>query len=714
MKRSSLLAVAVMLVVVLPAGLRAAETQVWIHDGAADHATAETRGVVVRPEGVIALGPRAASTPAESLSVIWALQPLPDGSVAIAGDHGRIDRWTASGGIRPWVRLPVGQVLALAADGDGLVAGTAPEGRIYRVSARGDTALLAHTGERYVWGLASAGGGAWWVATGTRGRLLRVEKGSVRTVFDSEESHLVSLIADGKDGVFAGGDSRGRVYRVTGNGHVRTVFDAAEDEIRALALGADGALYAAALSGAAVALDREAEVDADEPTPAAAPVRAAISGGRAVVYRIVPDSLVSSVWTSPQPLVFALAAYRGALAEPGRDGILAATGNRAGLWLVRPGAGASQWLAMPQGQVTALAHDAKGQWFAATSNPGALWRLGPERADRGQLTSAVLDARRIAAFGRIGWQGSANGGKVTLETRSGNTDTPDTTWSGWVDVAAGGRMRSPAARYLQYRATLAGGDPRVDAVEAFYRERNLPPRVDEIVIAPQGTGFREGELQPRSEPVTQSLPGGQRVEYSFSMQPNRPLRGLPAFARGLRSLQWRGTDPNGDPLVFDIHARREDGADWTLLGEDYEANAFTWDTNSLPDGRYRVRIRASDANGNAVGEELTTEALTEPFTIDNTPPRVTGFAAEPGAGFVTLSGSGEDDGSVLWRIEVALDDGDWRTVSPEGGLSDDRRLSFRARLPDVTPGAHTVAVRFVDLAGNTAQRSIPVTVPARR
>lgn len=711
MKRWSLLA-AVAAVLVLPAGVRAAETQMWIHDAASDHANAEARGVVVRPDGVLGLGPRATTVAAESLSVIWALQPLPDGSVAIAGDGGRIHRWTASGGIRPWVRLPAGQVLSLAADGDGLVAGTAPNGLVYRVSAKGDTTLVARTGERYVWGLAAAGRGAWWAATGTRGRLLRIENGSARVVFDSEESHLVSLLADPRGGVFAGGDSRGRVYRVGADGRARTVFDAAEDEIRALAIGADGALYAAALSGSAVAIEREAEDEA-EAAPAA-PVRAAVSGGRAVLYRIVPDSVVASVWTAAQPLVFALGAYSGPLAEPGRDGILAATGNRAGVWLVRPGAGASQWLALPQGQVTALARDAKGEWLAATSNPGALVRLGPGLAERGQLTSTVLDARRIAGFGRIAWQGTAGGGSVGLETRSGNTDAPDTTWSGWEDAGPGGRVRSPAARYLQYRLTLAGGAPRVDAIEAFYRERNLPPRLDEVVIAPQGTGFREGELQPRSEPVTQTLPGGQRVEYSFSVQANRPLRGLPAFARGLRTLQWRGADPNGDPLVFDVHARREDGADWILLGENYEATSFTWDTNSLPDGRWRVRVRASDRNGNAVGEELAAEAFTEPFTIDNTPPRVTAFAADPGPGSVTLSGSGEDDTSVLWRIEVALDDGEWRPVTPEGGLSDDRRLSFRVRLPDVAPGAHTVAVRVVDLAGNTAQRSIPVAVPAKR
>ena len=81
---------------------------------------------------------------------------------------------------------------------------------------------------------------------------------------------------------------------------------------------------------------------------------------------------------------------------------------------------------------------------------------------------------------------------------------------------------------------------------------------------------------------------------------------------------------------------------------------------------------------------------------------------------MTIDGRAEDDTSPLSRIEVAIDDQDWRTVTPEGGLADDRSLSFRARVPKVESGDHTVSVRAVDLSGNTATRAIRVTVPAGR
>jgi hypothetical protein len=351
---------------------------------------------------------------------------------------------------------------------------------------------------------------------------------------------------------------------------------------------------------------------------------------------------------------------------------------------------------MPQGQVTALAVGAGGRVFAATSNPGALWLLGPQRAARGELMSQALDAKRMARFGRVLWRGRTGGGHIELRTRSGNTDPPDTTWSEWTGGGTGpegARSESPSARYLQLKLTLAGGDPEVQSLEAAWREVNLPPRVEDVVVAPQGQAFREGEMQPRSEPVTQVLPGGQKVEYSIpSGTTPRALRDLPAWARGLRTVQWRSSDPNGDPLRYRVEMKSEDGGGWIKVADDLEVPSVTWDTNPLPDGRYRVRVIATDAPGNAVGE----------------------FTAHAGGGGIELTGRGSDARSNLTRIEVALDEDDWRPVTPEGGLTDAREMSFHALLAPAAPGEHTVSARVVDAAGNTATRALRVTVPAGR
>lgn len=673
----------------------ATETQWWSFDAPGDYAKAEARGVVVRADGTLEAGPAAQSFADDSLRAAWAIAVLADGSVAIAGDRGRIDRWTASGGVKPWVRLGKGQVLCLARDGEGLLAGTGPNGLVYRIGAKGDTTRVASTGERYVWALAPAGGGAWWAATGTRGKLVRIAGGAVKTVFDSEESNLTCLAADGRGGVYAGGDSQGRVYHVAAGGDASTLYDAAEDEIRALAVGPDGALWAAALSLSAVNTD-----DGDEDARPA-PARGPVSGGRATVYRIVADSSTVAWWVSPQPLVHAL------VATPA--GPVAATGNRAGLFRVERVNGATQLLAPAQAQVTALATAADGVLFAATSNPVVLWKLGPGTARDGELLAAPLDARRFARFGRLRWHGR---GEPRFATRSGNNEAPDTTWSAWTAVradAGGGRVASPAARYLQWKVALAG-DARVDDVALAWREPNLAPRIDDVSVAPQGQGFREGEMGVRNEAVTQTLPGGQKIEYSATLSANKPLREMPVWARGLRSLQWRASDPNGDALKFRVEIRREDGGAWVEIGKDLEASQFTWNTNTLPDGRYRLRVTATDRDANPLGEERTGEITSEPFAIDNTAPVVSELVGD-GA---RIRGVAEDAASPVARLDVAVDDGEWRAVAPEGGFGDSPRAPFAFTLPNLAAGEHLVSVRAVDLAGNAATRAISVKVAGGR
>jgi len=695
----------------------ASDTQWWTSNQAADFARGEARGVIVEPNGTLRLGPRTSTWAAESLGVLWAMVPLADGSIALGGDGGRVDRWTSAGGVKRWIKLPVGQVLCLARDGDGLLAGTAPGGAIYRVSARGDTSLLARTGERYVWGLAAGARGIWYAATGTRGRLMRIENGVAKIVLDTDESNLVSILSDGKGGVYCGGDSRGRVMHVSAAGVARTLFDAPEDEVRALALGADGALYAATTSVTAVApvggaltigaggpgASAEPDDDTERPT---APTPAAPSG-HAVVYRIVPDSSTVTWWTAIQPVAFALI-------PQGRD-LVAATGNRAGVYRLSDANQASALFIAPQGQITALA-TVGDQIFAGASNPAAIWRLGPGAAERGELLSPAFDAHRTARFGHLVWHGS--GARPVFETRSGNTDPPDTTWTPWEGgetAEDGARITAPPGRYLQWKVALTKADQRVSAVETSWRTLNQAPRLENLVVAPQGAAFREGELQPRTEPVTQVLPGGQKVEYSTSSANTpRALRALPAWARGLRTVQWRGTDPDGDALRYRVDERAEGATDWIKIVDDLESPAFTWDTNALPDGRYRLRVTATDAPSNAVGEERTATLESPPFSIDNTAPRIPTLTAAPERGAVRIEGEATDESGRLAELDVATDEGDWRPLTPDGGLTDTPRAAFHARLGNLTPGEHTVSVRAVDLAGNVTTRAVRVTVPRER
>jgi hypothetical protein len=73
----------------------------------------------------------------------------------------------------------------------------------------------------------------------------------------------------------------------------------------------------------------------------------------------------------------------------------------------------------------------------------------------GTFTAVVFDAARVVTWGLASWTASVPAGTtLTVETRSGNTATPDGSWSAWVAVGNGQAVSSPPARYFQYRVRL--------------------------------------------------------------------------------------------------------------------------------------------------------------------------------------------------------------------------------------------------------------------
>jgi hypothetical protein len=78
----------------------------------------------------------------------------------------------------------------------------------------------------------------------------------------------------------------------------------------------------------------------------------------------------------------------------------------------------------------------------------------------GQFISSVFDSGKTATWGIASWVATLPAGtSILVETSSGNTATPDGTWSAWQAVSNGGTVVSPASRYIRYRLTLATTSP---------------------------------------------------------------------------------------------------------------------------------------------------------------------------------------------------------------------------------------------------------------
>ncbi|MFX1297404.1 MAG: Ig-like domain-containing protein, partial [Promethearchaeota archaeon] len=74
-------------------------------------------------------------------------------------------------------------------------------------------------------------------------------------------------------------------------------------------------------------------------------------------------------------------------------------------------------------------------------------------------------------------------------------------------------------------------------------------------------------------------------------------------------ITWTASDPNNDPLLFTIYYGN--ATQWIQIATDISTLYYQWNTNTVPDGNYKILINATD------GFFTTSDTSDEFFTIDN-------------------------------------------------------------------------------------------------
>jgi sugar lactone lactonase YvrE len=648
-----------------------AGTQYFTYQSQSDWTNGTPKNVAIADNGNVSLAPEIKNLAETEEPYVWCVATDADGNVyAGTGLGGKVYRVTSDGKASVLVDTPELAVLSLAVGRDGaLYAGTAPDGLIYRIDPKATmptpVTVYRADGTSYIWALVFGADGTLYAATGEKARIVQLtpkDDGSYEptTLLESDESHIVTLVL--RDGIlFAGSDGNGLIYRVNpaepGKGFV--IYDTEEREVHNLVADRSGNLYASAAQGQAPRPQR-----GGMPQP---PGQDGKPETQSLLYQIAPDGVVRPIWKCPDPLILSLAVDG--------DRVLVGTGDEGKLYSVNARGDATYLGKVEESQALAIVANAD-RFLVATANSGKLYSMGAAVAKEGTWESKPADAKLVSTWGRIRWDADVPPGTtVAVKVRSGNTEKPDKTWSDWsseLTDAAGSVVPNPAARFLQVQLTLKSETemvtPTVRKVEAAYLQVNVTPEIGAIEVGvPQDEGRGGSKLVPETR----------------------------------RQAQWKTEDANGDELEFALYYRSEGEAMWHLIKDELSAPTHTWDSASMPDGVYRVKVVATDKPSNPTDRAKSNELVGEPFLIDNSKPTVADIrTARLPDGSVQVLFSASDVTSPLAKASYVLDTKRSRVIYPTDGVFDAQTETFELVLTDLPENANSIAVTVADIAGN--------------
>jgi hypothetical protein len=731
---------AVCLLALCAISAHAAGARFWQVSTQTDFLAGEVENLSIDMHGRLLLGPEATRVGDSTTPFLWRLLEAADGSLyAGSGNDGQVFRFAADGTRTVFFDAPELEVHALArAPGGGLYVGTSPDGKIYRVDAKGASTVYFDPEDKYIWSLATDASGVLYAATGEKGVIYRITaEGKGAPFYKTKATHALSLLLDRNGDLLAGTEAPGKVFRIRKDGTGFLLLDSGLQEISGLRQDDKGVVYATAFSGT----PSDSRGGGDQPAPEAPrpqpvptvsteitsiaivdvsgassmsgasppPAREARKAPRGAVYRIMPDGGWDTVWSLSDDAPYDV------LPESGGT-LLVATGNKGKIYrLAGEPARATLVTRADAQQVTNVFRDAKGGVWFSTSNPGKVFRLSAGQAAKGTYQSDIRDAETVATWGAISWRGSAPGGTgVKLFTRSGNTSVPDDTWSPWSSAysrSEGEQITSPKARYMQWKTELSGtatATPVVTSVTVAYLQRNLRPEISTITVHPPGVVFQKpfssGDAELAGfDGAPNDRRGNQPPQAAGGMTGagGSPALGRRTFQKGLQTLVWKADDDNDDDLQYDVLYRREGETTWKPLKRGLSDPIFVWDTTSVPNGTYVVKIVASDAPGNPPGTALAGERESRSFDIDNAPPVISVTAVRRDGTRTVVEFTVTDDQSAVQRVEYSLDADRWRTIHPKDGIADSRAEQFELTLDgDATDRA--VILRVMDAMNNVA------------
>lgn len=576
--------------------------------------------------------------------------------------------------------------------------------------------VLEPNDAKYIFAIDIDTGGNIYLGTGPEGKVYGSDAfgKKPRVVYDSPDKNILSLATGPDKFIYAGSDGRGLVYKIDPRTEEATVlYDSEQPEITTLLFRNNGDLCAGATSakvvetqtqfaaqlpetgrpetketdgksskksegGRKLEIPNTAKPAGSKAVASVAPIRKGdLSGSASHIYKISSEGFVTDMF-GEQAVFLSLAEEDGKL--------LVGTGNDGRLFAVDPASEVEAVVYEDEQavQITAIAV-VNGDVYLGTANPAKLIKLSKDFASEGTYISDLIDAGQPAQWGKLQIDADIpKGCKVLVSSRSGNVkDVNDPTFSKWTEpteITEPVQLGCPLGRFCQYKLILqskSGDDtPVIREVAVAETIPNLAPKVLSVDLVRLETATKKGYFK----------------------------------------ISYKAEDDNKDTLTYKVDFRKLGRTSWIELKDELTDDNIEWDGGTVEDGRYEVRVTASDLRSNTTITQLEGSRISEAVVIDNTGPVIGDIDAEALV---------DEDGpcrifkfdvadllSAIDKVEYTIDsNADWIGAVPDDLVYDTTDEGFIIKVDpkkDLPPGDHVLTIKATDAVGNVTYKTLDV------
>jgi len=646
---------------------------------------------------------------------LWAwCQDLKGNIYVGTGNEGKVYKISPKGESSVFFDTDELEIYALAHDQqNNIYVATSPDGKIYKVTAAGKGEVYFDPPDNYIWDLVFDRQKNLFAATGDSSRIYKITgKNKGKIYFQSDESHIEELYIQENGDLLAGTVDNGYLYRISTDGKPVVLFDTGFREIHSIAMAKDGSIYIGGYgrrrpermepSKLKQSTKKKKKKDDTEKSEAQnqmeeigiligpEPMSGMGRSEMSAVLKISPGGARQNIWHLPDA-VYALTL------NPDGSLLVGTGGDNGKLYRVNQDEEETLIMEIDDAQITALYRNNKNQIFMCTSNMGKVYKINQDYESKGSFISRVMDAGIVSDWGVLRWQGELpSETKVKIYTRSGNTAEVNETWNQWskpITVATGEPIQSAPAQYLQWKAEFSSS------------KKTVSPKLEQLTIT-----YLQHNLPPKikklvvndTEDLLEDTPEEDNEYSQEQKEGNEPQYYSPVSSRqlrnrALRTIRWSCTDANRDRLKFKLTYKGEKENSWRELKSDYYEYFYRWNSEKWPDGFYQIQLTASDSPSNPLNLIKNSRKISDRFKVDNAGPAVHTFKVKPKTGDkLTISFIVQDRLTALYSAEFVIDSGEWQLVYPRDGICDSSQEKYELKIPGISPGNHTFVVRTYD------------------